>query len=294
MNEEERNDENRVEEESQEENKESRFTKENRKKKVEYRMDGTAITVEGKLTKTKYFEFLEVPLDDYSDLKFSPQEIARIRNHIMNMRTGLQAMAPMFCGGPKLCPVIFRCPFRQQTELDKEKMDPKKFPIGRQCIIEREFLLHKRREYFEEYDVDPNSPTEIGLINKLAELDMYEYRATLMLAHGDSGLGGQGQDLLKEQTTAVTPQGRELKRVELHPAWDLKEKIHKQRMEILSSLVGTRKEKYKKQAATKTLEVRDPSTKQSQLKNKLEKMIEASNQEEVIDAEHEEVKVEES
>ena len=291
MNEEDRNDEIREEEQSQEE--ESPFTAENRKKKAKFKMDGTAVTVDGKLTKTRYFQFLEIPLDDYSDLEFSPQEIARIRSHIMNMRTGLQAMAPMFCGGPKKCPVIFRCPFRQQTELDREKMDPKKFPIGRQCIIEREFLLHKRREYFEEYDVDPNSPTEIGLVNKLAELDMYEYRATLMLAHGDEGLGGQGQDLLKEQTTAVTPQGRELKRVELHPAWELKEKIQKQRMEILSALVGTRKEKYKKQAATKTLEVKDPSTKQAQLTSKLNKMIEAS-QPEVIDAEHEEVKVEEN
>jgi hypothetical protein len=291
MTEEDRNDENRVEEQSQEE--ESRFTAENRKKKEKYKMDGTAVTVDGKLTRTRYFEFLEVPLDDYSDLEFTPQEIARIRSHIMNMRTGLQAMAPMFCGGPKKCPVIFRCPFRQQTELDREKMDPKKFPIGRQCVVEREFLIHKRREYFDEYDVDANSPTEVGLVNKLAELDMYEYRATLMLAHGDEGLGGQGQDLLKEQTTAVTPQGRELKRVELHPAWELKEKIQKQRMEILSALVGTRKEKYKKQAATKTLDVKDPSTKQSQLKSKLTKMIEAS-QPEVIDAEHEEVKVEES
>lgn len=252
---------------------ESRFTAENREKKTEYRMDGTAVTVGGKLTKTKYFEFLEVPLDDYSDLKFTPQEIARIRSHIMNMRTGLQAMAPMFCGGPMKCPVIFRCPFRQQCELDRTKMDPKKFPIGRQCIIEREFLLHKRREYFEEYDIDPNSPTEIGLVNKLAELDMYEYRATLMLAHGDSGLGGPGQDLLKEQVTAITPQGHELKRVELHPAWELKEKIHRQRMEILAALVGTRKEQYKREAATKRTQFTDPSSQQSELASKIHKMI---------------------
>jgi hypothetical protein len=291
MNEEDRNDDDQIEKEQPEEEKtESRFTAENRVKKETFKMNGTAVTVDGKLTKTKYFEFLEVPLDDYSDLEFTPQEIARIRSHIMNMRTGLQAMAPMFCGGPKKCPVIFRCPFRQQSELDRDKMDPKKFPVGRQCIIEREFLLHKRREYFDEYDVDPNSPTEIGLINKLAELDMYEYRATLMLAHGDTGLGGQGQDLMKEQITAVSPQGRDIKRLELHPAWELKEKIHRQRMEILSALVGTRKEKYKKEAATKTRDVKDPSTKQSQLMNKLTKMIEASN---IIEAEViEEVKVE--
>lgn len=189
------------------------------------------------------------------------------------------------CGGPMKCPVIFRCPFRQQDELERSKMDPRKFPTGRQCIIEREFLLHKRREYFEEYDVDPNSPTEIGLVNKLAELDMYEYRATLMLAHGDSGLGGAGQDLMKDQITAVTPQGRELSRVELHPAWDLKEKIHKQRMEILSALVGTRKEQYKKEAATKQRNTNDPSSQQAMIGNKLRRLIASGSDEEVINAE---------
>jgi len=279
------------EEEKDTEEKESRFTAKNRAKKEEIRLDGTAITVKGELTKTDYFKFLEVPLDDYSDLTFTPEQVARLRSHIMNMKTGLQAMAPMFCGGPMKCPVIFRCPFRQQNELKREQMSPKNFPIGRQCIIEREFLIHKRREYFIEYDVDPNSPTEIGLVNKLAELDMYEYRATLLLAHGDDGTGGDGQDLLKKQVTGVTPQGHELQRTELHPAWELKEKIQRQRMEILAALVGTRREQWKRQAATKQIDNKDSSSEQSALTGKLQKLL---SQGEIVDVETKEVEVKET
>jgi len=279
-----------TDEEKKDEQEESRFTSKNRAKKKEIRLDGTAITVKGDLTKTDYFKFLEIPLDDYSDLSYTPEQVARLRNHIMNMKTGLQAMAPMFCGGPTKCPVIFRCPFRQQHETKREEMNPKNFPIGRQCIIEREFLVHKRREYFLEYEVDPNSPTEIGLVNKLAELDMYEYRATLLLAHGDDGTGGDGQDLMKKQITAVTPQGHEIMRTELHPAWELKEKIQRQRMEILAALVGTRKEQWKRQAATKQLDVKDPSTEQSALTSKLHKLLE---QGQVVDVEVKDVKQEE-
>ena len=267
----------------EEEQKESRFTKDRRVKKEKYYLNGTAMTVDGKMTKTDYFKFLEIPLDDYSELSYTPKQIARIRSHIMNMRSGLQAMAPMFCGGPIKCPIIFRCPFRQQHEMRREDMDPKNFPVGRQCIIEREFLIHKRREYFQEYDVDVDSPTEIGLINKLAELDMYEYRATLILAHGDDGTGGIGQNLLKEQVIAVTPQGNELKRTEIHPAWELKEKIQKQRMDILQALVGTRREQYKKQAATKQSEFNDPSNRQSDLMKKLDNLM--NKQDTVIDVE---------
>jgi hypothetical protein len=111
------------------------------------------------------------------------------------------------------------------------------------------------------------------------------------LAHGDDGTGGDGQDLMKQQVTGMTPQGRELTRTELHPAWELKEKIQRQRMEILAALVGTRREQWKKQAATKQIENKDPSTEQSALTGKLTKLLEQGN---VIDVETKEVEVKET
>jgi hypothetical protein len=104
-----------------------------------------------------------------------------------------------------------------------------------------------------------------------------------VLAHGDKQ--GDGMTLMKEQVTGATVQGDEIKRLEEHPAFTLKEKLHKQRMDILNALVGTRKEKYKREAALKQRDVKDPSSVQSDLRARLEKL---DNEAEVIDAEFKE------
>ena len=52
-------------------------------------------------------------------------------------------------------------------------------------------------------------------------------------------------------------------------------------MEILNALVGTRREKYKKEAALKQRDVADPSTVQSDLRKKLDSLTTVA----VIDAE---------
>ena len=250
-------------------------------------------TEEGELVPTKIFDFLEIPLDDYSDLEFSLEEVRRVRMHSLKMRTGIQAMAPILCLGPVKCPFSKRCPIVDRTKrrtdgaLDFAAQDMTKFPLMRQCIFERDFMDFKRRQYMEEYDVDGNSATEMGMINKLAELDLYEYRATLILAQGDAE--GEGLNLLKSQTAGSTAEGDELFRLEVHPAFELKEKLHKMREDILRSMVGTRREQYKQAAALKEAQGNDPSTNVSALRERISKL----EKENVIDAEFKEVKKEE-
>jgi hypothetical protein len=237
---------------------------------------------DGKTDKTKMFDFLEIPLDDYTDLTFTETQLKRIRMHFQNMQTGIQAMAPIFCGGAK-CPFIKRCPLFDRTK-EVSMQNYKEFPLMRQCPFERGHLNWQRRRYVEEFDVDVCSPSEMGMVNKLAELDLYDYRVTLLLAHGDKG--GDGQDLTKTQVTGKDLMGKDIKRLEIHPAWELKQKIHRQKMEILESLVGTRKEKYKREAALKQREGNDPSTVQSDLRKKLENLRNVTPaSEEIIDAE---------
>ncbi|RLF67874.1 MAG: hypothetical protein DRN26_01060 [Thermoplasmata archaeon] len=250
---------------------------------------------DGTIERTKMFDILEVPLDDYSDLEFTLDEIRRLRMHIMKMRTGIQAMAPLICAGPVKCVFRHRCPLVDRSirtadgkHIDFHNQNLKKFPILRQCLVERDFLDFKRAQYIEEYDVDVNSPTEMGMVNKLAELDLYEYRATLVLAHGDDE--GDGVDLLKTQIT-WGKNGQETKTLLVHPAFELKEKIHRMREGILRSMVGTRQEQYKRAAALKEKQAEDPSTMIAALKQKI---LEArQDQENIIDAEFTEEKKEE-
>jgi hypothetical protein len=250
-------------------------------------------TEEGELVPTAMFDFLEVPLDDYSDLKFTLEEVRRVRMHAMKMRTGIQAMAPIMCLGPVKCPFGLRCPIVDRSlrlasgNIDLSGQDIKKFPLMRQCIFERDFLDFKRKQYMEEYEVNMESPTELGLVNKLAELDLYEYRATLVLAHGDDR--GEGMDLLKAQESGSSATGETLHRLELHPAFELKERLHKMREAILTSMVGTRREQYKQAAALKLAEGKDPSSATSALRDRI---IQLEN-EGVIDAQFTETKEEE-
>jgi hypothetical protein len=229
---------------------------------------------DGTIVPTKMFDILSIPLDDYSDLEFSEQEVKRMRMHVMKMKTGIQAMAPCLCSGPVKCVFHYRCPIVDRSirtadgnDIDFARQDIKKFPILRQCLFEREYLEYQRRSYIEEYDVDTESPTEMGLVNKLAELDLYEYRTTLVLAQGDKE--GEGKDLLKYQVSGSTPDGAILMRQEVHPVFELKERLHRMREAILQSMVGTRREQYKQAAALKKSDGDDPSSVISALRDKV-------------------------
>lgn len=237
---------------------------------------------------TKMFDILELELDDYSDLDYSLEQVRRMRMHAMKMRTGIQAMAPALCLGPVKCPFRMRCPIVDRTKrhsdgkINFHTQEVRSFPLMRQCPFERDFIEFKRRQYMEEFDIDVESPSAIdmGMINKLAELDLYEYRATLLLANGDDK--GEGLDLLKDVVTSVSPQGDLIMQTQIHPAFELKEKLQKQRDNILQSMVGTRREKYKKEAALKRKEVEDPSTVVADLRARMADIDKGSQ---IIDAE---------
>jgi len=242
-----------------------------------YKIKGALVrTKEGTLLPTKAFAFMDIPLDDYSDLEFSYDQVKRVQMHTMKMRTGFQAMAPCLCSGPAKCLFRFRCPLVDRTkltisgEIDFQNQNLKAWPLLRQCIFERDFMEFQRTRYMEEYGVDLSSPTEMAMVSRLAELDLYEYRLTQVLASGDNK--GEGIDLLKEQVTGQSLSGQWIKKLEVHPAFDLKERLHRMREDILKSMVGTRRERYKQAQALKEKTTGDPSTVISSLRDRLEKM----------------------
>lgn len=241
-----------------------------------YKIKGSLVrNPDGSLVPTSRFKMLGLAkLDDYSDLEFTETDIKRMHGHILGMRMGTTAVAPLLCSGPVKCVFRQKCPLIDQTlrtpsgGIDYVNQNPKKFPLFRGCIFEAQFLDAQKQSYIDEFQIDVDSPTEMMLINKLAELDLYDYRASLILAHGDRD--GDGGDLLKEQTTGFSPDGSaEIKRLELHPAFEIKERIMKARANILEAMVGTRREQYKQAAALRQENKSDPSTIVAQLKQKI-------------------------
>jgi hypothetical protein len=266
-----------------------------------YKIRGSLVEMpDGTLEHTKAFDFLQVPLDDYSDLEFTYPEIRRMHMHIMKMKTGIQAMAPILCAGAVKCIFRYRCPIVDRTiltedgmDIDFSKQNVKKFPLLRQCLIERDFIDFKRAEYIEEYRIDGSSPTELGMVNRLAELDLYEYRIALIFANGD--FDGEGQDLLKSQVSGVTPSGKPLTKMEIHPAFELKEKIQRMRDNILEAMIGTRREKLKQASLLRDAMVSDVSVNMASLSRKLEalKNPEEDTTTNTIEVEYSEIGIEE-
>ena len=224
--------------------------------KTHYRLDGLAITIDGKVTKTKIFEFLKLDPSDYSDLTMTAEEAEMVTRSLRHLSTGLNAIVPIFCGGEEKCVFKQICPF---IKIGKP-------PVLRPCYVEKQLITTWTVTYMEEFQVDPSNLSEMSLIMELAELDIYDWRATFQLHKGS------GPTMLQEQMVAVDENGRPIYNKVIHQAWEVKERIKRRKMQVLESLVGTRREKYKRDAALKRTNSDDPSNEYANLRARLDNL----------------------
>lgn len=216
------------------------------------KLDGTQIDLDGNISKTDFFKFLETPLNQFRDLEktMTPEQALKFRNHIVRMSVGTSAAIPMLCGGKK-CPVK-TCPFH----------DGGGYPIGDPCPIEGNLVAMWTKSYVEELGVDIESRSEMILVNKLVECDLIDYRANIGLSTNE-----EGWTLLKIEITESEAGTNEETKV--HPLLEVKEKIQRSRHQVLESLAATRKEKYKRAAALKKREDEDIGSHFADLKKAL-------------------------
>ena len=120
--------------------------------------------------------------------------------------------------------------------------------------------------YMSEFEVDSENYSEVSMITELAELDIYDLRASMILSRPECA------EMTKDVVVGFDPKGKPIVNKEVHKAWELKERVKKRKQRILESLVGTRKEKYKRDAALKKRSEKDPSTQVIELKRKLEEV----------------------
>ena len=110
-----------------------------------------------------------------------------------------------------------------------------KAPIGSQCIYEQTYLRQSIEGYLEEFNADPSRITEMHLISELSELDLYERRATLMLALQD-------QNMSQEDFYGFDANGGQIIKEDVSKYFNIKERIKKNRLKILETLMATRKD----------------------------------------------------
>lgn len=233
------------------------MTKENDKLAL-VRLDGTGITKSGKEKRTQLFKALAYELDDYSDLSFTPEEAIKISAHISKLQTGSSAMVPMYCGGAEKCPIAKgnACPFVVINQI----------PLARQCLLEIQLQKHFLTQYIDEYQVDPESLTELGYCNELAEIEIYLWRLNVGLSIPENA------SLIIKQPVAVDKNGNPVYQDALSPLMEQKEKLQNRRSRIIKLMVGDRQERYKQAAALKQKDNTDSSSRQAETRRKIDNL----------------------
>jgi hypothetical protein len=240
----------------------------------------------------EYFRFLKSDLDEYLPFyqKLTVETASKLRRQLMSMRTGTHSVVPLICAGGSKCPIAkaHKCPFNIYDANGEIDLAASVYPLLLPCPIEKDILYSRIEGYAIEYNADVDSPSDIALLSKLAQLDIMDMRCDVQLAAGDRF--GQGQDLLSSHVASINPvTGDTYLDIKVHPLIELKEKIHKQRMEILDVMLGTRKAKAKaKKDAGEQEQTSDLSITIRDLQDKVSRVHQVQSRLDAIDAEYEE------
>lgn len=215
-------------------------------------LTGISIKEDGVMTKDNFIQKLAVDHSKYEDIVLTERDVARIKHSLKRMTSGVNAAVPMTCTGD-MCAFKNSCVY---YELDKA-------PLGRPCLVESQLIEYWTHQYIEEFDVDATKITELHLISELAELDIYELRVTKYLAENHP-------TLLQDYVAGIDQMGNVISNLDVSRAFDLKERLKRQRMKVLESLMATRKERVK--AIVGVSSGTDTATKIAELKEKIESL----------------------
>ena len=240
-------------------------------------------------SKEEYFKFLGIPLTQY-EFDMDAATALKFKNSIISLKTGLHARVPMVCPGGVRCPVGRRCDFTKfkttpqgKTVQDADGLpiidvQASEWPLFQSCPYESSLIAMRVQDLCLEYGVDPTDPTNItdmSTISKIAELDIYDARASQVLAN---------EAIILDETTGFEMHGehREITSKRLHPAFEIKEKIHRMKSDLIRSMVGDRHSKVKAQAALGGARDSGLTEIMTQLKRKI---LESTTQNVIIEAE---------
>ena len=235
------------------------------------KLDGTLISKDGKESKTSFFDFLDIPLDDYSDIEMSPEAAIKFRNTVIRMKVGMSAAMPLICSGPERCPHGKKCAFSEG--IDSNGKIKGKFPLTHICPVENNLINLWTKSYIEDLAVDPSSISQMSLVNRLVEIDLLDYRANM-------GLSGQRDEeagtLLK--TTITETENSTTETVNIHPLLEAKSRFSHERLKVLEALVASPREQYKKAQALGKSDDSDAAKHMSEMAELINSMKTAAKQ----------------
>ena len=216
--------------------------------------------------KQSFFKFLKLPAERVNNMQLTKKQAKRLIAHVSSLRTGTHATVPLICTGVQ-CPFVETCPFTEYNKSGEISTQDSVWPVLSQCPVESNVLARKIMDMVEEYRIDPEDITDIAIVTKLAELDVMDHRLNLVLAKESA------QRLVIEETSHIDENGNVHTTLREHPAFAMKEKVHRQRKDLLREMVATRREKAK--IIGNSEEVMDAVKETTRLASKVRQLLDA-------------------
>ena len=233
--------------------------------------------------KSQYFDFLDIDLDRYNDVEYTKDEARYIKQRMQHLSTGAAAALPLICKGP-LCPFAQKCPIVAIDRIRQENYQkdlseglgqfseaPKmETPIGKSCVLEVNLMNEWTKIYINEFEAA--TYVDMSMCRDLAEIEVMTWRINNGLSKEENAEFEQEVNLGQDR------QGNPIKRKETHHFLQTKQDLHNRKLKLIKLLVGDRQEKYKRDAALKTREEKDPSTSAAKLKTQLNLLVKRAEQ----------------
>lgn len=111
-------------------------------------------------------------------------------------------------------------------------------PVGLACLVETQLIEYWLEKYQSEFNIDDGSITDMHMIARLCEYDIYDMRVTRYLAEND-------QTLLTDFISSFDDDGNPISNKATSAAFEVKERIDRMRSKTLKELMATREAKAK-------------------------------------------------
>lgn len=194
---------------------------------VKIRTGGIVVRSDGSETKESMLALLDPDIEDYGEIEVSEHKLLKIRKQMKVASIGPISAVAMICTGSQ-CQVKEMCPYFKNDVA----------PIGEECLLEKNLIREWMDRYIEEFSVDINKTTEVQLVSELVEIAVYERRI-------NSYISINSPMMMTDVVAGVDPAGNAYYNLDIAKAFEIKDRLKKQRMKILDAMLATRDRKAK-------------------------------------------------
>ena len=194
---------------------------------VKIRPGGIVVRANGAESQDSVLSLLDPDIEDYGEIEISEHKLAKIKRQMKTASIGPISTVAMICTGSQ-CQIKEMCPYWKNEAV----------PLGETCLVEAQLIREWVERYMVEFNVDVNKTTELQLVSELAEISVYERRI-------NSYISINSPMMLQEVVAGVDSQGNAYYNLDIAKAFEIKDRLKKQRMKILDAMLATRDRKAK-------------------------------------------------